>query len=50
MSPFPDGANVNVLIYVFAHNSVIDQSLLGESVSKKISSRENLLIIGIIIL
>lgn len=50
MSPFPDGANMNVLIYIFAYNSVIGQFLPRESVSKKLSSRENLLTIGIIVL
>lgn len=40
MSPFPDDANMNVLIYIFAYNSVIGQFLPGETVRKKLSSRE----------
>lgn len=42
MSPYPDGANVNVLDYIFAYNSVIGRFLSRKSVGKKASSRENL--------
>ena len=39
MSPYPDGANVNVLDYIFAYNSVIGRFLSRKSVGKKASSK-----------